>query len=170
MKNIIRQNTIVVIRSITMFAFFLTTFVTNTFAQDSAQTSRFNKLLVSYYTIKNALVAGNNTAASESAALFAKTINDVSNQLISESNVQSLVKNATSIAEAKDIKSQRQIFVNFSSDMIEIAKALKMSSNPVFVQYCPMKKAYWLSNETAIKNPYYGNSMLTCGKVTETIQ
>jgi hypothetical protein len=33
-----------------------------------------------------------------------------------------------------------------------------------------MKKAYWLSPDKAIKNPYYGSAMLTCGKVTETIQ
>jgi len=32
-----------------------------------------------------------------------------------------------------------------------------------------MKKAVWLSNEKAIKNPYYGSQMLTCGKVVETI-
>ncbi|MAQ74933.1 MAG: hypothetical protein CL613_01215 [Aquimarina sp.] len=31
-----------------------------------------------------------------------------------------------------------------------------------------MKKAYWLSKEKDIKNPYYGSSMLTCGKVAET--
>jgi hypothetical protein len=27
-----------------------------------------------------------------------------------------------------------------------------------------------LSLENKIKNPYYGNQMLTCGKVVETIQ
>jgi hypothetical protein len=32
-----------------------------------------------------------------------------------------------------------------------------------------MKKSYWLSADEAIKNPYYGNMMLTCGKVSETI-
>jgi hypothetical protein len=33
-----------------------------------------------------------------------------------------------------------------------------------------MKKMYWLSSEAAIKNPYYGKMMLTCGSVTETIK
>jgi hypothetical protein len=28
-----------------------------------------------------------------------------------------------------------------------------------------MKKASWLSNDKAIKNPYYGSAMLTCGNV-----
>jgi hypothetical protein len=36
--------------------------------------------------------------------------------------------------------------------------------------YCPMKKANWLSSSATIKNPYYGNSMLTCGKVVETLK
>ena len=170
MKKIIRQHTIIAVRSISMFAFFIIAFGAKSFAQDSAQTSRLHKLLASYYTIKDAMVAGNNIAASEGAASFVKNINGISYQLISEGNIQALVKNASSIAEVKDIKLQRQLFVNFSSDMTKIAKALKMSSQPVFVQYCPMKKAYWLSNENAIKNPYYGSSMLTCGKLTDTIK
>jgi len=33
-----------------------------------------------------------------------------------------------------------------------------------------MKKTYWLSNEAAIKNPYYGNAMLNCGNVTDTMK
>jgi len=33
-----------------------------------------------------------------------------------------------------------------------------------------MKKATWLSSNKTIKNPYYGNAMLTCGQVTETMQ
>jgi hypothetical protein len=32
-----------------------------------------------------------------------------------------------------------------------------------------MIKTHWLSSEKAIKNPYYGSAMLTCGEVTETI-
>ncbi|RYF85874.1 MAG: DUF3347 domain-containing protein, partial [Chitinophagaceae bacterium] len=45
----------------------------------------------------------------------------------------------------------------------------KLSDKPVYVQYCPMKKATWLSSEKQIRNPYYGSSMLTCGEVTETL-
>jgi hypothetical protein len=32
------------------------------------------------------------------------------------------------------------------------------------------KGANWLSKENAIKNPYYGSSMLTCGKTVEIIE
>lgn len=38
-----------------------------------------------------------------------------------------------------------------------------------FVEGDTMVKKNWLSNNKAIKNPYYGNKMLNCGKVTEII-
>jgi hypothetical protein len=33
-----------------------------------------------------------------------------------------------------------------------------------------MQDANWLSKENAVKNPYYGSQMLTCGKTVETIK
>jgi len=46
---------------------------------------------------------------------------------------------------------------------------VKLSDAPLYQQYCPMKKSYWLSKDAAIKNPYYGKQMLTCGKVSDTL-
>jgi len=54
--------------------------------------------------------------------------------------------------------------------MYALAKAVKLTADPVYYTYCPMKKAYWLSSEPTIKNPYFGNAMLTCGKVEETLK
>jgi hypothetical protein len=53
--------------------------------------------------------------------------------------------------------------------MASLAKSVKLTTEPIYQAYCPMKKANWLSNDKAIKNPYYGSAMLTCGKVVETI-
>lgn len=139
-------------------------------AQDAADNDRLSQVLQSYYNIKDALVAGNNKTASEGATAFIKNLNGISYKLISEGNVNTLLKDAGTIADAKSIDKQRTAFASFSTNMTEVAKALKLSDRPVYIQYCPMKKASWLSNEKDIKNPYYGNSMLTCGKVTETIQ
>jgi hypothetical protein len=51
------------------------------------------------------------------------------------------------------------------------------AANPneaIYYQNCPMynkgKGANWLSKDNAIKNPYYGKEMLTCGKTIETIK
>ena len=149
---------------------FATAFTNSIQAQTSADSSRLSNVLQSYYQIKDALVAGNQKNASEGATAFIKNLNGISYKLIAEGNVNTLLKDAGTIADAKTIDKQRAAFSNFSTNVTEVAKSLKLTDQPVYVQYCPMKKASWLSNEKSIKNPYYGNSMLTCGKVTDTIQ
>lgn len=139
-------------------------------AQDATDSSRLSKILQSYYQIKDALVIGNNKKASEASTAYIKNLNGLSFMLISQENVRTLLHDAGTIADAVSIEKQRAAFSNFSSNMVDVAKALKLSALPVYVQYCPMKKTYWLSNEKNIRNPYYGSSMLTCGKVTETVQ
>jgi len=48
-----------------------------------------------------------------------------------------------------------------------------VKSGEVYKQYCPMafdgKGAFWLSSSEEIRNPYYGDKMLKCGRVEETI-
>jgi hypothetical protein len=150
------------------FVFLLT--MAQIHAQDKIVSERLQQTLQSYYHIKDALVAGDTKTVSDNATKFIKHLNGISYQLISEGNVHILLKGASHITDAKNIEEQRAAFVNFSSNMAEVVKHIKFSPEPVYLQYCPMKKATWLSQEKNIKNPYYGNAMLTCGKVTETIQ
>jgi len=154
---------------ISIVAILATIFTQNSFAQDSTNQSQIPKLLSLYYNLKDALVAGNSNTAADKAEAFVKATNGIDYKVISEDNIKALVKDAARIAEAKDLKKQREYFTNFSTNMATVAKSAKLTDQPVYLQYCPMKKASWLSNEKAIKNPYYGNAMLTCGKVTETI-
>lgn len=153
-----------------LVAFFATAFTSSLFAQDNASPSPVSNLLTQYYGIKDALVAGNSSNASGSATQFLKTANAIDYKLISEGNIATLVKDATVISESTDLKKQRETFANLSANMATLAKSMKLSAAPVYQQYCPMKKAVWLSNDKAIKNPYYGSSMLTCGQVKETIE
>ena len=138
-------------------------------AYDAGTQKQLSQLLIYYYNVKNALIAGDAVSAPTNAAAFVKTINAVDYKIISEGNIHTLASDAGKIAEAKDIKKQREYFANFSINMAAVAKAVKLTDQPIYQAYCPMKKAYWLSNEKAIKNPYYGSSMLTCGEVTETL-
>lgn len=132
---------------------------------DASTQKSFSQLLASYYNVKNALVAGDAASASSNASDFVKTVNTVDYKVISENNINILAKDAGRIAEAKDLAKQREHFANLSSNMAAVAKAFKLSEQPVYLQYCPMKKASWLSSEKDIKNPYYGSGMLTCGEV-----
>lgn len=150
-------------------AFLATTFLQKNFAQDSTQQYQLSQLLTQYYQLKDALVAGNGNQASVKATEFIKIANSIDYKLISEGNINALLKDASPVSETKDINIQRRHFANLSDNMATLAKTVKLGTGPIYLQHCPMKKANWLSNEKAIKNPYYGNEMLTCGKVAETM-
>ena len=155
---------------LSLFLFSSVAFIQTINAQDTAQQHQLSQLLSNYYDIKNALVTGNSEQASSSAQAFVKTANTIDYKVISEGNINALLKDATPISESKDLKKQRDHFSNLSNNMTALAKSVKLSTEPIYQAYCPMKKAGWLSKEKGIKNPYYGNAMLTCGSVVETIQ
>jgi hypothetical protein len=140
---------------------------TATVSEDSQK--KLARLLAAYYNLKNALVVGDVNAAASNANEFLTTVNAIDYKVISEGNSHILANDAGKIATTTDIKKQRDYFINLSSNMVEVAKALKLTNVPVYVQYCPMKKASWLSSEKEIRNPYYGNEMLTCGEVRQTL-
>jgi hypothetical protein len=152
-----------------IIAFAAITFAQNSFAQDTTNKSQLSQLLISYYHIKDALIDGNSNIAAIQAEEFLKTANGISNRTIPEGSRNALVKDAGLISETKDIGKQRSVFANFSLNMHALAKSLKLSAEPIYYMYCPMKKAYWLSSNKAIKNPYFGSAMPTCGGVKETL-
>jgi hypothetical protein len=156
-------------RTILSVVLLTTLFFQKSFAQDSTQRYQLSQLLAQYYNIKDALVSGNSSQASARTGDFIKVANTIDYKIISEGNINALLKDATPISETRDINVQREHFVGLSNNMAALAKAISLSSGPIYQQYCPMKKAYWLSDNKAIKNPYYGSAMLTCGKLVETI-
>jgi len=151
-------------------ALIATAFTQETYSQQTTNQPQLSQLLNSYYQVKDALIRGNANTAATHAEAFLKTANGISNRTISEENRNALVKDAGVISESKDLNKQREVFANLSTNMYALATSLKLTAEPIYYQYCPMKKSYWLSADKAIKNPYYGNAMLTCGKITETIQ
>jgi len=151
-----------------MLALIATAFTQNSFAQDSTKTEPA-QLLNTYYKLKDALVGSNSTLAAANAEELVKAINSTDKEIVNDDARANLLKDANAIAQSKDIKLQREKFATLSNNMFELAKTVKLSAEPVYQQYCPMKKASWLSNEKAIKNPYYGNAMLTCGSVKTTL-
>jgi hypothetical protein len=142
-----------------------------------SDTASLSNLLALYYNIKDALVAGSAESAAASAGEFVKAVNSVDMKSLSESGHSvfmsvnnKLAYDARHISETKDIDHQREHFKSLSDNFFLLAKKVKMSALPVYQEYCPMKKAYWLSSETTIRNPYLGNQMLDCGKVTATLK
>jgi len=133
-----------------------------------------------YFAVKDALVKTDGNKSSAKAKELLTAINTVKmDKLTTEEHtvwmkvMKDLTFDAEHIADTKDASHQRDHFMSLSKNMYALIKVSK-TETPTYYQFCPMandgKGANWLSKENAVKNPYYGNQMLTCGKVVETIK
>ena len=133
-----------------------------------------------YFAVKDALVKTDGNTSSTKAKDLLTAINAVKmDKLKTEEHtvwmkiMKDLTFDAEHIADTKDASHQRDHFMSLSKNMYALMKVSK-TETPTYYQFCPMandgKGANWLSKENAVKNPYYGNQMLTCGKVVETIK
>jgi hypothetical protein len=133
-----------------------------------------------YFALKDALVKTDAGTANAKAATLLASLNAINmgKMKMDEHNAfmkveKALKADASTISTNKDVAAQRAAFSNLSNNMIALIKVAK-ATETVYVQHCPMandgKGADWLSKENAVKNPYYGNMMLTCGKTVETIK
>lgn len=120
-----------------------------------------------YIQLKNALVA---SKADEAKAAAGK----LKTSLASVKDGKNAMAEATKISNATGLDEIRKTFASLSNEMKTVVKAGQVSKGDLYLEYCPMANnntgAYWLSNEKEIKNPYFGDKMLRCGSVKETIR
>lgn len=131
--------------------------------KDSATDEVFNH----YIDLKDALVASNTSQSQAAAKVLANALNKID-------GCQNTAVMANNIANTSDLKVQRFNFTALSSDIIAMLKHTEIVSGSMFVQYCPMANdgdgGYWLASETEIRNPYYGEQMVNCGEVKDTLK
>jgi hypothetical protein len=141
-----------------------------------ADSSQLQSVYDAYFTVKDALIKSDSKLTSAKAKDLLTAISAVKmDKLKSDEHVawmkviKKLTADAKSISATTDLKKQRETFKSLSKNTYDLIKVSK-SDQVVYKQYCPMADADWLSKEKAVKNPYYGSSMLTCGNVVETIK
>ena len=137
----------------------------------SAQEDSMMSVLVQpYLTLKDELVRSDANAASVTSKEMLVLLSD-KKYAFSRSNLKSLLE---SIQKTDDIEEQRELFRLISNEMIQWVSSAQSVSSKLYVQLCPMannnKGAKWLSSEEQIRNPFYGDAMLTCGSVVEVIE
>lgn len=146
----------------------------------AAEQGQLKAIFDTYFDVKDALVKTDGKLASEKAKSLVKAISAVKmNELKADEHtiwmkvMNDLKEDAEHISETADAAHQRDHFITLSKNIYDLLKVSKYEV-PVYYQFCPMannnKGANWLSKENAVKNPYYGSQMLTCGKTVETIQ
>lgn len=135
----------------------------------------------SYYAYKDALVQTDAATATKRAEELRAAISEVNTDTLSGSEAREvwfMVANqmnqvSADITNATDIERQRELFVDLTSNVEMMVNAFGVKGISVYKQYCPMAfndtGASWFSSETQIMNPYYGDRMLHCGTVEQTI-
>lgn len=125
-----------------------------------------NQAYKCYEDLKDVLVKSNASEARTAAAELGAALRKIKGS-------ESTAALADKIASSTDLSQQRTSFTALSNDVIKLFKQSELSSGSIYVQYCPMANegegGYWLSSKEEIMNPYYGDEMLHCGEVKETI-
>ncbi|MEH6682129.1 MAG: efflux RND transporter periplasmic adaptor subunit [Sediminicola sp.] len=134
-----------------------------------------------YILLKDALVNDNAKGAQQAGKQINQSLKKVDMKLLSDEKAHNhwmtiqkeLKTSANTIENNSDIATQRAHFKHLSAHMISSVQLFGVNEN-VYIQFCPMadnnKGAYWISLEKEVRNPYYGEAMLTCGEVNATLQ
>jgi Cu(I)/Ag(I) efflux system membrane fusion protein len=133
-----------------------------------------------YLVLKDALVATDPAKAAGAAKGMLGAIDKVDMSLLEGDvhmywmdRLRALKSHTEKIADLEKVEEQRKQFDFLSQVLINTIKVFGISEGKFFVQHCPManndKGADWLSDAKEIRNPYFGDVMLTCGMVQDTI-
>ncbi len=155
---------------------------TSPIAIGKSEKQQLMPLVEAYLQMKDALVTSNVQIAQHHATHLTKAIASLPATAFKDEDARQywaaaapkLSDLSSKIVQAEDIVSVRKHFTLLSDRMSNLLKVFGPLDAPIFVQFCPMandnKGGYWLSKQSEIRNPYYGDEMLTCGKVVAEIQ
>jgi len=88
--------------------------------------------------------------------------------------VSSMSAELSGLVGEKGIEEKRAAFDMVSGLLFDLVKVTGVKGKTIYRQYCPMalKDAggYWLSNSRKKINPYFGDDMLGCVEVTDSLR
>jgi Cu(I)/Ag(I) efflux system membrane fusion protein len=137
------------------------------------------KMIYHYYLqVKDALVDSDVQKANSSAKTLADFMQKVDDSTLkiedrdlwAESR-DKMSKAAGNLARSQELEYQRDQLPELTAGLAKSIRHFGIKGEKIYYQFCPMasdyKGDYWLSDEAKIRNPYFGDQMLTCGSVEE---
>ncbi|MEQ8471869.1 MAG: DUF3347 domain-containing protein [Marinoscillum sp.] len=120
------------------------------------------KLFHNYLQLKMSLVNSDADGAATAAGNLAESLDER----------MEIKEIAVKISDTKELDDQRAAFSQLTEQLEPLFKE-SLSEGTIYKQYCPMafnnQGAYWFADIKEIRNPYFGDKMLKCGRVDETI-
>lgn len=136
----------------------------------------FKNVIKPYLQMKDALITGETEKVSAFAKAASNQLQQISKENLGKMEEAHLVQSIDmldAMVTNEILENQRYHFVVLNENLVPIA--MSMDNLPtLYVQKCPManknKGAFWMSSEKEIRNPYYGDAMMTCGSIVEEIK
>lgn len=144
----------------------------------------YQQMMAGYYGLKDALVASDSVKANEASrklAVLADSLKIAEIQGDSTGMIKETAKtftgtisgSAQALVKESTLEAKRKEFEMISDALWSLTRTVRYDGEKVYYQFCPMafdnKGAYWLSNQAVIRNPYFGDQMLECGKVEDSL-
>jgi hypothetical protein len=151
------------------------------FTVDAAFQQQLAGVFTSYVTLKEAFVSSDAAKVKAEAGATLAVLSKADMKLLTGAahndwmnylgNLESSLK---AMQASDDIEVQRENFSTLSDNLYKSIKAYGLGGATAYYEYCPMafnnQGGYWLSNEDKIRNPYFGDMMLTCGEVKDKLK
>ncbi|WP_194774444.1 efflux RND transporter periplasmic adaptor subunit [Pararhodonellum marinum] len=143
-----------------------------------AFSNQLTQLVIHYTEIKDALVKSDAQAVNSHLSKTMSALEKVDMGLLEGQAhdtwmalLRPMKSSMDDLGKTMEIEEQRKHFEVLSNQVIEAVEYFGITGDAVYRQYCPMafrdNGAYWLSFEKEVRNPYFGDQMLTCGEVKE---
>jgi Cu(I)/Ag(I) efflux system membrane fusion protein len=151
------------------------------FKVDATFQQQLGNVFTAYVALKDAFVSSSGPKVKAEAAETNSTLSKVDMKLLSGAAhndwmnyVSEMQKSLQEMQEYGDMELQRKAFSILSDNLYKSIKAFGLGGKEAFYEFCPMafnnEGAYWLSDQAQIRNPYFGEKMLTCGSVKEKLK
>jgi len=144
--------------------------------------SQLSQLIPAYLSIGQALSADDGDSAARAVAGLRQVVDAINSQsLVGQTserwNVErnSLSTIAARLSKANDLASLRTAFALLSDELLALQRTFGFpNSDQLFELHCPMafdgRGASWIQSDDAVRNPYYGASMLKCADKVESLE
>lgn len=151
------------------------------FTVEAAFQQQLSNVFKAYVSLKEAFVSSDAGKVASEASATQRALSSTDMKLLTGAAhndwmtyLGGMETSLKTIESSSDIEVQREAFSNLSDNLYKSIKAYGLGGTAAYYEFCPMafdnEGGYWLSDSEEIKNPYFGDKMLTCGSVKEKLQ
>jgi len=142
---------------------------------------QLNGVFTEYLVLKDAFVASDEDKIEAAAKNTLTSLDKVDMSLLKGDahtkwmgQLKDIKSNLNGIVQMNGIEMKRSHFSVVSKNLSSAVNKFGVeSTQKIYVDYCPMASnnqgAIWLSADKEIRNPYFGDKMLKCGEIQQTI-